>query len=103
MVFNGSDLINQPWNTTWSPYTDFFEKTMGNGNIFYLVPVLVLTASIYVKTHNPVMASLFMVASGILMAGGSVFLNAPEMSIIFTIFTAIGFAALIMSLIFQSR
>ena len=103
MPFNGSDLINQPWNTTWSPYTDFFQRIFGNGALFFLVPIMVLALSLYVKTRNITMVAMFMIGSGILMSSGSMFTNAPQVSLIFIIFTALGFVALILSLLFQQR
>lgn len=103
MALNGSELVNNPWNTTWSPWTNLFHDMVGSGALFWLVPLTVLTLGIYVKTQNPVMTTAFMVGSGALLAGGSIFTGSPEMSIAFTIFTAIGLTGLFASVLFQRR
>ena len=101
MAVNGSEFINDPWNTTFSPFTDLFEKVFGNGQVFFLFPLIILTMGIYYKTHNPVFTSTFMIASGALLSSGSLFAGAANMSVVFVIFTAMGIVALFISLIFQ--
>lgn len=98
---NGSELINNPWNVTWSPWTDLFSNMMGSGAGFWLVVLSALTFGIYVKTQNPVMTTAFMVGSGALLSGGSIFAGSPEMSIAFIIFTAIGLTGMFASVLFQ--
>ena len=101
MAVNGSEFIDNPWNITFSPFTDLFESIFGSGNVFFLFPLVILTFGIYVKTHNAVMASVFMIGSGALLASGSIFTNAANMAFIFTIFTALGIVSLFVSLLFQ--
>lgn len=101
MPFNGSDIITDPWNTTFSPFTDLFARVVGEGHLFYLVPLIFITIALYVKTRDPVMVSMFMLASGILLAGGNIFIGAIEMSGIFVIFAAIGIAGLFISLLLK--
>lgn len=102
MPFNGSDLINEPWNTTFSPYTDLFDNLVGGaGALFYLFPLSFIAIALYVKTRDPVVVSMFMLASGALCSGGSIWIGAIEMSLVFTIFAALGLAGLFISLFFK--
>jgi len=101
MAVNGSNFIDQPWNTTFSPYTDIFENVVGNGQVFWLFPLIILTFGIFVKTRNPAVTSLFMIASGGILGSGSIFLGAGQMGVVFGIFAGIGVVSLIIGMIFQ--
>lgn len=101
MALNGTDFVNEPWNTTFSPFTNLFENTVGNGNAFYLIPLVALTIGIYIKTRDTKVTSVFMIASGALLGGGSIFSGVPEMGVLFIIFAAIGLVGMISSIIFQ--
>lgn len=101
MPINGSDLINEPWNTTFSPFTDLFESMAGNGQLFFLVPLSFVIIALYVKTRDPVMVSMFMLVSGSLLATGNIFFGAINMATVFTIFAAIGLVGLFLSIFFR--
>ena len=101
MAINGTEFMNDPWGTAFSPFTDFFGSVIGNGQIFYLFPLVVLTMGIQIKTQNSVMTTMFMIGSGALLGTGSLFVGATPMAIMFTIYTALGFVGLFMSLLFQ--
>lgn len=103
MALNGSEWMNDPWGTSFSAFTDMFEQIMSVGGAFFLVPIVVLCYAIYVKTENPVMVAMFMIASGALFSAGNLFTGNTEMSIIFTVFTALGITGLIGSLLYQKR
>ena len=101
MALNGTDFIHDMWNTTFNPYTNMFLRTMGNGNIFYLVPFIVLTIGIYIKTKDATVATLFMIATGAVCSTGSMFSKAPDIAMIFLLFAAMGFVGLFTSLFFH--
>ena len=103
MALNGSEWVDNPWNVTFSPYTDMFESIFGNGNVFYLIPLIVLAFGIYMKTENPVMAAMFIMASGGIFTMGTMLAGLPELGMMFTIFTAIGIAILVTSVVFQKK
>ena len=100
MALNGSDFINNPWNTTWSPWTDLFERFVGNGQIFWLFPLIILTFGIYIKTESTIMVSMFMLGSGALLGFGTMAMGVPDMPIIFGLFAAIGLVPLFSRIIF---
>ena len=103
MAVNGSEFVDQPFNTSYGPWTDLFGSILGNGNVFFLVPVIVLTYGVYLKTESPIMASLFMITSGSLLGSGSIFVGAHDLAIAFTVFTAFGFVALFASILFMKK
>ena len=101
MPVNGTEMLNDPWNTTFSPFTNMFQDVIGNGQVFFLFPLIILTIGIQIKTENSIMTSLFMIASGALLGTGGLFAGATSMAMLFTIFAAMGLVGLFLSLIFQ--
>lgn len=84
MAINGSDFINNPWNTTFAPYTDLL------GASFYLIPLSFIAAALYMRTHNGLAVSCFIWISGIFLVSGSILAEWPEAGLIFLIFAAAG-------------
>lgn len=104
MALNGSEFVNDPIGTMFSPFTDFFQNVVNNGQVFYMIPLIVLTIGIYIITDGSmIMATMFMVGSGGILALGSFLAGAGELGMIMTIFTAIGFAGMFISLLLQKR
>lgn len=101
MAVNGSEFIDNPFNTTYSPWTDLFETMVGNGQVFWVIPLIVLTVGVYIKTENPIMTTAFMVASGSIFSAGSVWSGAFDLASIFVIFTALGLTGMFISLLLQ--
>lgn len=95
------NFISDPWGTLFQPWTDLFNKALGNGEVFYLFPFIILTFGIWYKTQSPIMATTFMLVVGSLISSGSFYVGASSLGAVFTVFTAIGLTALIISLIFQ--
>jgi hypothetical protein len=90
-AFNGTEFIQNPWNTTFSPWTELFARYIGNGNIFYMFPLIILTVGIYFKTENAPMTSVFMIGSGALLSFGSLSAGlGQEIAILFGLFAAMG-------------
>lgn len=70
---------------------------------FYLIPLSFIALALYMKTRNPVLASSFIWASGLLLASGSIFASYPEMAFVFFIFTAVGIVGVILSVFFMKK
>lgn len=98
-----SDFLDNPIETMVEPFTDVFESLIGegSGNVFWLIPVIVLTFGIYVKTNNATVTSIFMMGSGVLLGSANIFLGASVMAAVFYIFSGLGFVGLILDLYFQ--
>jgi len=103
MAINGTEFVNNPWNTTFSPFTDIFDYTIGNGNIFYLFPLIVLAFGIYMKTKEPIYATMFIVGSGGILSMGSFLAGVAELGMLFTVFAAIGLTGIVVEVVMQRR
>ena len=97
MSVNGSELIDNPWDTIFSPFTDLF------GAGFWLIPLSFIAIALYIKTRDPIIVSAFMIASGTILSGGSMFTTYPEMALAYLIFTGLGFVGLIAGIFFMRR
>lgn len=102
-MINGTDIINNTIPTVFSPFTNFFESLVGNGDVFYLVPLIALTLGIWFKTDEPIMASMFMIGSGAILGTGSLFIGVWSLGTLFLIFTAMGLTVLVVSLVLNRR
>lgn len=101
MALNGSEFMVDPWGTIFSCFTDFFYDIVGNGQVFYLFPLVILTIGLQIKSQSSVMTSMFMIASGALLGSAGIFTGATSIAIAFLIFSALGFVGLFLSFIFQ--
>lgn len=88
------------WNYTTGSWTDIFEKFLGNGYFFYIIPFIILTIGLYIKTDNIVIPCMFMIGSGSILGFGLLVMGLPEIGLIFLIFAAIGVASLFINLIY---
>ena len=99
LIINGSDLVNQPWNTTFSPYIALF------GQGWILIPVSFISAGLFMKTRDPIVLSVFMIISGILLSGVtySMFDAFPAAIIPYVLFVVIGIAVLLYGVFYGGR
>ena len=90
-MINGSDLINQPWNTTFSPYIHLF------GQGWILIPISFIAAALFIKVRDPIILSVYMIITGIFLTGAtiSMFDSFPAAVIPYILFTVIGIAVLL--------
>ena len=103
MPLNGTELISDPFNVSYSPWTDIFQKMTGIGETFWLIPLVVLTLGVYIKTKDAVMTSAFMIVSGSLLSGGSFLFSQYDMYLVFVVFTAIGISSMFITLFLQRK
>ena len=97
MAVNGTELINDPFNTIFSPFTDL----LGTG--FFLIPLTFICIALYIKTREPAVVSVFMLASGSLLSGGSIFSGYGSMGFAYMMFAAFGLIGLILSIYFMKE
>jgi hypothetical protein len=95
MPINGSEFIDNPSSTIFSTFTDLM------GNTFWLIPLSFITVALFVKTRNPVAASGFMIASGLILGSGNIFVNNPQMAYVYWIFAALGAVGIILGVFFH--
>lgn len=97
MVFNASDLITHPFNTSFEAYTNLF------GMSFFIIPVAFIGAALFMKTRDiAITAIYFIMMSGFLLAA-SVYTNAPGASLVFSIVAIMGVAALLYNVFYGGR
>lgn len=97
MVFNASDLITQPFNTTFSPYTHLFGMT------FFIIPVAFIGAALFLKTKDIALVSIyFIMMSAMLMVGAS-YANAMGAATFFALVAVLGVAALLYNVFYGGK
>jgi hypothetical protein len=97
MAFNGSDLINHPFNTTFSAYTHFF------GMAFFIIPIAFIGAALFLKTRDIVLVSIyFMISSAFLMVGSAGF-GETQASLFFFLIMIIGVATLVYGVFYGGK
>ena len=97
MPLNGTEFTDNPFDTVFSPFTELF------GNAFFIVPIGFIALALYVKTRSALLSSVFIWASGILLASGNMFTNHPDMAIVYGLFTALGIVGTIASVYFTTK
>lgn len=102
MPINGSEFTENPWNTTFSPFTDLFNSFLeGAGVLFFLFPITVIAIALFVKTREPVMVSMYLIVAGALFSAGGLFTGSTEMQLVYVVVSAIGIVSLFISLFFK--
>ena len=99
LAINGSDLVYQPWNTTFSPYIALF------GQGWILIPVSFIGGGLFMKTRDPLILSAYMIVSGVCLSGVtySMFDAFPAAVIPYVLFVVIGIAVLLYGVFYNGR
>jgi hypothetical protein len=97
LIINGSDLVNQPWNTTFSPYIALF------GQGWMIIPVSFIAAALFMKTRDPVVLSMFMILTGALLSIGGLFIGFAPAIFVYLMFSVIGIAVLFFNMFYGGR
>jgi len=103
--FNGTNIINNPFEAIWSTWTNLFDRILpgeNNGMVFFLVPIMVLAMGLWMKNpEKPMIAVVFVIGSCGLLSTGGIFVGAYGASLIFIIFSALGLTAMIMNIVWH--
>ena len=97
MAVNGTSLLNDLWNTIFSPFSDI----LGGG--FWLIPIGFISIALFIKTRNVTASSMWLLCSCSIMGSGELFTDFPEMSFIYYLFAIIGLVGVIVSLLFMHK
>ena len=100
---NGTQLIEEPVNTTLDPFMSFFETVTGNGMNFWLIPLIGITVGLYANSDDILIPCMFMLGSGGLLASGQIFAGVPGTPYLFIIFSAIGFTGIFTDLYLSNK
>lgn len=93
---NGSEILDNPWDTWFSPFTDIF------GYSFFLVPIGFIALALYIKTRNVTVVSIWLMGSSLLMGTG-IFSSYPEMGFVYYLFAILGLVGVIVSIYLEQR
>ena len=96
MSINGSEFIDNPWDTIWSPFTSVF------GGAFWLIPIGIIAAALFMKTREVTVTSVWLIVS-CLLVGSSVFAEHPEIGFIYYAFAIMGLVGTVVSLFFMEK
>jgi len=96
-AINGSDLINQFYNTTFSS----FIRVLGQGWI--IVPFSFIGAALFVKTRDTALLSIYLIMIGAFIGAGSAWAGFLGAAVLFFVMAAIGIAALIYNVFYGGK
>lgn len=96
-MFNGTELLNQTWNTTFFPYIHLM------GSAWMLIPLLFIGGALFVKTRDTAVLGTYMMVAGILLTATGSFTGIGSGTVIFMIFAALGFAVLFYNLFYGGK
>jgi hypothetical protein len=96
-AINGSDIINQPYNTTFASYI----RVLGQGWI--IVPFAFIGAALFAKTRDTAIVSIYLVAIGAFIGAGSAWAGYTGAALLFFIMAALGIAALMYNVFYGGR
>lgn len=97
-------LMLDLWDYMFGTWTRFFESILGTGggNVFFLVPIMVLTAGLWFKNPNqPMAAIVFLMGSCALFSSINIFIGAYNIGYLFLIITALAMTGMVLKTIFQ--
>lgn len=97
LAINGSDLINQPYNTTF--YS--FIRVLGQGWI--ILPFAFIGAALFVKTRDTALVSIYLIMIGAFIGTGSAWAGFTGAALLFFIMAALGIAALMYNVFYGGR
>lgn len=97
MVFNASDLITQPFNTTFSPYTHLF------GMSFFIIPVAFIGAALFLKTRDIALTAIYFIMMSAFLMVGAAYVNALGASLTFALVAIFGVAVLLYNVFYGGK
>ena len=96
-AINGSDLINQPYNTTFFTYM----RVLGQGWI--ILPFAFIGGALYMKTRDTALISIYMISIGAFIGAGSAWAGFTGAALLFFIMAALGIATLMYNVFYGGR
>jgi hypothetical protein len=96
-TINGSDIINQPYNTTFASYI----RVLGQGWI--LVPFAFIGAALFAKTRDTALVAIYLIMIGAFIGAGSAWAGYTGAALLFFIMASLGIAALMYNVFYGGR
>lgn len=89
--FNASKIVETPWNTIFSPFSDIL------GGSFWIIPIGFIALALYIKTHNVTAVGMWLLTSCALVGSG-VFVQYPAMSFVYYLIAVLGMVSAVVSI-----
>lgn len=96
-ALNGSDLINQPWNTTFFPYI----RLLGQGWI--IIPFAFIGGALFMKTKDTALLALYLLCIGAFIGTASIWAGFMGAALLFFIMAALGIAVLMYNVFYGGK
>ena len=97
MALNGSELLDKPIETIMSPYTDLL------GGAFWLVPVSVIAAALFVKTRSITMVGAWLLGCGMLLSTAGIFAGFPGVLDFYLAVVVMGVISIIVGIVLEQK
>lgn len=94
---NGSELLEDPISTIFSPYINLL------GSSFWLVPISIISAALYVKTKNITVVGAWLLGAGMLMSTANIFAGFPAVLDLYMFLVVIGIVSIIIGIIMERK
>lgn len=97
MAVNGSELLDAPFDTVFSPFTGLL------GSMFWLIPISIIAAALFVKTKNVTVVGAWLLGAGMFMGTADIFSGVPGMFTVYGAVIIIGVIAIIAGILLQRK
>ena len=97
VTLNGSELVDDPFNTIFSPFTDLL------GSAFWLIPIGIIAAALYVRTRNITVVGAWLLGAGMLMSTANIFSGYPMILDFYMFVVVIGVVSIILGILLERK
>jgi len=97
VTINGSELVDDPFNTIFSPFTDLL------GSAFWLIPIGIIAAALYVRTRNITVVGAWLLGAGMLMSTANIFSGYPMILDFYMFVVVIGVVSIILGILLERK
>jgi len=97
MAVNGSELIDAPFNTVFSPFTDLL------GSMFWLIPISIIASALFIKTKNITVVGAWLLGTGMFFGSANIFDGVPAMFTVYGALIIIGIISIIAGILLQRK
>jgi len=94
---NGTNLTEDPFNTIFSPFTELL------GSAFWLLPITVIAAALFMKTKNITVVGAWLLGAGMFMGSANIFSGYPAILDFYLALIVIGVISIIAGIVLQEK